>query len=435
MTARAFRVGVLLRDHLVEERVIRAGVPISIGQSLRCTLSIPSDGLPREHVLVDAGGVLRITAQMVGRLAVGDTIQTLDELRTRPAADGIWAVPLARSARGKLALGEVTILFQELVAPPVQPRPQLPASVRGSLADRIDRRLAVIVGSSILLHVGIAAWAWATDFDDAPLGVPDVAREYHQDAIEVSMPDTSLVPPTDTGAAVPALPPLPVPSAVRPAPRPAPAPAPTRPSLHEDDVTRMISALTDDHEGPNGPGGMRARVPGADLHHQIDEVRDGNQHVALGNPTGGFRHDPDPRRGTSTGPVVDPPPDVTHSPTHRIEDDISRIPLVPIPQPVPPDERTTLTPEMVLDKINHAYMPGLKRCYAAGLRGDDALAGKLAVTFTVNETGRVVEVEADGIGHGVDTCVRNFMGTWHFPAPKKNGAPSEARFGISLVLR
>jgi len=48
---RALRVGVLLGGTLVEERVFSGMTPITIGQSLRCTLSIPADGVPLEHTL------------------------------------------------------------------------------------------------------------------------------------------------------------------------------------------------------------------------------------------------------------------------------------------------------------------------------------------------------------------------------------------------
>ena len=64
---RALRVGVLLGDNLVEERVFRGATPITFGQSLRCTLSIPGDGVPLEHVLFvrDQGRLLlRVTAKM-----------------------------------------------------------------------------------------------------------------------------------------------------------------------------------------------------------------------------------------------------------------------------------------------------------------------------------------------------------------------------------
>ena len=55
------------------------------------------------------------------------------------------------------------------------PRPQLPAAMRTTLADRIDRRLAVFVGGSLLVHVGIAAYAWTTDVPTTPLGLSPVA--------------------------------------------------------------------------------------------------------------------------------------------------------------------------------------------------------------------------------------------------------------------
>ncbi|MBA3818494.1 MAG: hypothetical protein H0X17_06345, partial [Deltaproteobacteria bacterium] len=51
---RALRVGVLLGNTLVEDRVFLANgdaAPITIGQSLRCQLSLPVDGLPAAHVL------------------------------------------------------------------------------------------------------------------------------------------------------------------------------------------------------------------------------------------------------------------------------------------------------------------------------------------------------------------------------------------------
>src|SRR4051812_12885612 len=158
MTPRALRVGILLGNNLVEERVFRDGQPITFGQSLRCSLSVPGDGIPHEHVLFarDNGRyVLRPLPRMNGKVAHGDTITT--EL----AGDLV----LAAGARGKLVAGDAPILFQELAAPPLAPRPVLPASIRGSLGDRIDKRLAAIIGASVVAHLAIAAFAWLDDVD------------------------------------------------------------------------------------------------------------------------------------------------------------------------------------------------------------------------------------------------------------------------------
>src|SRR5688572_29524355 len=167
MTARALRVGVVLGGNLVEERLFADAHPITVGQSLRCRLSVPADGVPHEHAMFvrDQGRLLlRLTAGMNGRLAQSGT--TKSDLREGAGHDGIWTIPLERGARGKLTVGDATILFQEVAAPTKTPRPQLPASVRGTFADRIDRRLAVIVGASLLVHIGIGAWAWMTEVEE-----------------------------------------------------------------------------------------------------------------------------------------------------------------------------------------------------------------------------------------------------------------------------
>ncbi|MBA3451658.1 MAG: hypothetical protein H0T42_01020, partial [Deltaproteobacteria bacterium] len=43
---RSLRIAVLLNGHIVEERVISGMTPVTIGQSLRCRLSVPVDGVP-----------------------------------------------------------------------------------------------------------------------------------------------------------------------------------------------------------------------------------------------------------------------------------------------------------------------------------------------------------------------------------------------------
>ena len=61
----------------------------------------------------------------------------------------------ARAARGKVVVGETTFLFQFVAPPPIQPRPQLPLSVKGGLASQIDWNLTIIAAFSFLLHFGL----------------------------------------------------------------------------------------------------------------------------------------------------------------------------------------------------------------------------------------------------------------------------------------
>ena len=422
---RALRVGVLLGGNLVEERVISGLTPITIGQSLRCTLSIPADGVPHEHVLFarDQGRtVLRATPGMTGRLAHGDVITT----------DIPETTMLERGMRGKLQIGEATILFQEIAAPPIQPRPVLPASIRGSLLDRVDRRLAVIVGGSLVVHIVIGAWAWATDTETQSL-VSSTEMVYRHDTMEVTYPDVSpseMTPDPGPGAATPAVP-VQTPKPIVDRPRVAQRPTPT-PGMSTDEAARLASIMTGSEPGRNGAAEMHSRQPGTALKDQIADV--GSRPVTIGDDGKGFREQPGPHLGDGPGPIVDDPGAVSSQPVKNGETTKPiRITLRPLPQIGP---KTTLTVDMVLDRINTVYMPNLQRCYKKGLLGDASLAGKITLSFTVTDRGGLDDIEAHGVSAEVDGCVSNAMSGWKFGIPKdKDGDPTDQGFRLALALQ
>src|ERR1043165_4304158 len=113
---RILRIGVLLGGKIVEERLIRERVPVSIGQSMRNTFSIPIEGLPLEFTLfsIDEGRYsLRFLSKMEGRPSdSGGQVNTLQALKSKGAtnAGDYWQVPLSDGARGKLSLGDLTVL-------------------------------------------------------------------------------------------------------------------------------------------------------------------------------------------------------------------------------------------------------------------------------------------------------------------------------------
>jgi hypothetical protein len=189
-------------------------------------------------------------------------------------------------------------------------------------------------------------------------------------------------------------------------------------------------------EGPNGDseGDMSKRRPGADLGQQIDAVKEGGKAVAVGGGSGrGSRDNGDPRVGTGKGPNINGPggPELAgggkgaeHAPTGRIS----------IGQKTALDE-SNLTADSVLAKIMAAYMAGIKRCYTQYLKKDASARGKVALQFTVNETGRSTQGAAHGFAGEVDECIGNLMSTWRFPVPKdKDGDATSAQFAITLQL-
>ncbi|MBA3542717.1 MAG: AgmX/PglI C-terminal domain-containing protein [Deltaproteobacteria bacterium] len=449
--ARILRIGVLLGGKIVEERLIRERIPVSIGQSMKNTFSIPVEGLPLEFTLfaLDEGKYsLRFLPKMDGRLSDGSgQVNTLDALKQRGATNSgdYWQVPLGDSARGKLSLGDLTVLFQFVTEPPRQPKPMLPASVRGTFADRFDPRLTVIMSISIIAHFIFVIWAL---LGDPTLNGSMAQRAYNlsfkQEVIEAELAPEPEKVPVETGSDGSA-------AAKTPDKTPAKSNTPSKTpeknpggndggrneadnvALQEAQARAAADALT--AFGPNGTseGDMSKRRPGADLGQQITDVKESGKQVSVGGGKGGgSRGNGDPRVGTGNGPKIDGPTGTESAgggkttesgPTGRITVGTKET-----------FDDSTLTPDVVLQKIIAQYMTGIKRCYKEHLKKDATARGKVILDFTVNETGRLVNGKASNFADDVTSCIQTQMGSWRFPIPKKDGEPTEASFRIALQL-
>ena len=444
---RILRIGVLLGGKIVEERLIRERTAVSIGQSMKNTFSIPIEGLPLEFTLfaLDEGRYsLRFLTKMDGRLSdSGGQVNTLDALKSRGAHNHgeYWQVPLTDSARGKLSFGDLTILFQFVTEPPRQPKPMLPASVRGTFADRFDPRLSVILGASIVAHFAVVILALFTDIET---GNSMAERAYNltfkQDTYQVDLSQPEPVKTTDVGSAAGSAE-VKKPDVKKPDSKAIPSKpddggrsAADTVAMQEEEAKKFADLLTGEGADGTSEGDMSKRRPGADLGQQITDVKEGGKTVAIGGGAGrGTRGDGDPRVGTGSGPKISGPtgPEsagggkgVEKAPTGRIN----------VSDKQSFDE-STLTPDIVLSKIQSAYMAGLKRCYKTYLAKDASARGKVTLSLTINETGRTTSSGAKGFASEVDSCIEGLMGSWRFPIPKdKDGEPTEASFAITLQL-
>lgn len=205
-----------------------------------------------------------------------------------------------------------------------------------------------------------------------------------------------------------------------------------------DDAQRLASLLTGDSASEHGrggmsprqPGGMSPGQPGADLGKQIDDARDHT--IAIGDGTHTSRSDDRARIGTAPDAPLVTDPTLTRAPSRSEAPVTGRIAIGTIEE----DDRTSLTPEVVLDRINTLYMLGLQRCYRRGLELDATLSGRVAISFTVDERGHVIDAHASGGTPAVAGCIQKLMGGWRFPIPRdKDGDPTDASFAVSLALQ
>jgi hypothetical protein len=445
---RALRVGVLLADTLVSEHVVHSGTAFTIGQSIRNLVPLPVAGLPRRWQLVELverGVLLRLGPGMGARVAVDGHVLGRADLDARGAhTRTATLVTLPPGTHGKIDLGgEVRILFQELRMPAPAPRPQLPRAVKGTLRDRIDRRMAVFAAASMLVHLGIMTAAHLNDPPEDSTAAQRALAQYTPETISIidaDDPILDLEPAPEPGAAATPAPSKPEPSQPSPS-RPA-VPARPRPAqpVHSDagdlaeDATRMADLLfAGSGGGKVDAGDMAPRKPGNDLEKQLQEMADKNAKATIGNEDGDrLRDRPGARPGTSTEPALPGDPSIASADGDKGE-------KVPPPtridvKPQPPRQPGVDT-EAIVAKIRTTYMGAMQRCYKKALGDEPSLSGKVALVFTLSEKGGVSDPDARGVSPVFEECLEGVMPRWSFtPVTDQDGDAVELDIGVTLQL-
>jgi hypothetical protein len=441
---RSLRVGIALGDHFIDERLFRSREHITVGQSAKNTFTIPIESLPKAWQLftVENGRyVLHFTDAMDGRLSDGTNVYTFEQLKGRGAdrRGNHWAVPLVETARGKVELGQMKLLFQFVSAPPLQPRPRLPASVRGTLADRIDPLLAVILAISILLHFGVALYA--LQYDRTVYSTTEnLYRQFQEDTFKDKVIATT-VEVKPTGTAEVAKEPAGNQTDNKPSGGRSRKPgdsggddqgAPDDAAISEAiQNSALISAITGDEGAGSRYSAMNETDQGAGLDKALEDAK-GRDIGSIGEGGGRRTRGPDtgkigagrgggeikgPGRGTEVG--------------QKVEEKVSRATF-----DVEDISETTLDPDSVAKIIRSRYLQGIKRCHQRLLKQDPSAGGRVNLRFTVGPTGGVTRSEVKGFDASVDACIKDLAIKWRFGAPKDDeGKPTSADFQIPLVLK
>jgi hypothetical protein len=157
---KVLRIGLVQGGKVIEERVIKQRSHVTIGPSEKSMFVVPSQSVPpnfRLFELISNEYHLNFLDGMSGRVALQTGISDLAALRgqAKRSAQGAYQVRLTEDARGKVVVGETTFLFQFVAPPPIQPKPQLPVSVKGGLSSQIDWTMTIIAAFSFLFHFGM----------------------------------------------------------------------------------------------------------------------------------------------------------------------------------------------------------------------------------------------------------------------------------------
>ncbi len=163
---KVLRIGVIQDGKIIQERLVKAGETVTIGESSKASFQLPKGQLAgADFVLFPhsaQGYALRFTGDMKGRVSSGGQVLPLqklyDDSNVKRTGD-VWTVPLADSDRGKLQIGTATILFQFVAPPPPQAvRPMDEKDFRAKLIAEDDPIFLGFLGLWTALGAVLVVW-------------------------------------------------------------------------------------------------------------------------------------------------------------------------------------------------------------------------------------------------------------------------------------
>jgi len=164
------RIGVVQAGRIIEERLVRRMESVTIGSSMRNTITILASSLPKSYTLFEVARgryYLSFTDAIDGRVSIKGRIVSLAQAvkeNLAPRAGPVWRLPLSSDSRGKIVLGGVTVLFQFVAPAPPLPRARLPRSIRGGVFQQMDWNLASAFMLVFCLEFGFVTYLRTMDW-------------------------------------------------------------------------------------------------------------------------------------------------------------------------------------------------------------------------------------------------------------------------------
>ncbi len=419
------RIGIIQNGKIVEERLVRKRESVTIGQSTRNTFVVPaSNALPRTFTIFEltpAGYAINFSDMMDGRVSLGDQVVALPALRQGKAQKKgeLWHLLLPDRSRGKVVIGDVTVLFQFVTPPPVQPRPQLPPSVRSSLMQNLDWMLVAVLAASFILHFGFVIylrnidWPRKPDIEEIPdrfvqMIVPKKVEEPKPVVAQADdkKEDDKKEAKKDRSDKAKAKPPRDPEAEAR-------AAAERRARLAADvqkmGVLKMLTA--------KGDGAVADLVKGGDVSGDADKVFAQVGGVGVATTGGGLRGKGAGGTGSlrGGGSLRASGPGEVGTGERGGERAVHAV----VKDSAPQDVDGSLDPSVIAKEIR-SRLGAIKACYEAGLKRNPNIGGKVQLRFEVSSVGKVTsaEIENDTMhDEEVASCITSRVKTWRFPAP------------------
>jgi hypothetical protein len=432
------RIGIIQGGRIVEERLVRKRENITIGQSAKNMFVVPSDALPRNWLLFQVSGdqyVAHFSEGMDARIAVGNEIISLSQLKQTGKIQkkgASFELPLDDRSRGKITLADMTILFQFVTPPIPQPRPQLPASVRGSVTSDLDWFFTIIAAVSFLVHLSFVIYLRSVDWPRKPdiEEVPDRFVKMVQKP-EEKKPEPKKVEKVEVKKEEEKKPEKKVEVAEKKVEKkdvsPEEAAKRAEQKAREDAERRARLAEQVKSTGllkllgaNTGEGGSIADVLGkGDVDRDQEKAFQGVGGVGVASGNDQLRGIKS--GGSGSGRVANVGGlrgggSIAGGGTGEAATEKKVSGSVKSEAPAVDGE---LDPAMVAKEVR-TRLGAIKACYERALKRNPTLSGKVVIHWTITQAGTVsgVDVESDTLGDAeVASCIKALVARWRFPAP------------------
>ena len=130
------RIGIIQHGKIIEERLLKKRQTVTVGQSVKNTFVLPDERLPKSYPLFEVKGkryCLNFRSTMKGRMSIRGQVfdlKSLSQSKFSQKMGNQFTVALDEKARGKVVVGDVTMLFQFVSPPPKKPKQKLPPALQ-----------------------------------------------------------------------------------------------------------------------------------------------------------------------------------------------------------------------------------------------------------------------------------------------------------------
>ena len=416
------RVGVIRDGKIVEERLLRRPETVTIGRGRKNTVVVAAPGVPESFPLFEARaeGSYRFgfVEGMAGAVAVADGPVELGALKAGPAVvsrvPGLYQVELGPASRGKVRVGDVTVLFQLVDPPPAAPALPSGAGVSGFFvgADRLF--FGLLLGCLAVSYsiVGIVSQREVTE---------QVTLDQIPDRmVKMIMPERPEERPPEEEKVEEAV----AAKAEEKREETAKKAEPAKSSAAKTELEKKVGAagllavigsdgdgsgaLDDVLSSGTGPADVAAALAGA--------TRVG---VATADNLGTMT------RGGSAGTAAGIGDLGTTGGGNVGLAEKREVVVAKVETMGGPEVESSTVDRQAVARFVQGRISGIKACYEKELKRNPDLKGKIVVRFVIATTGRVssVEIEENGLNPGVEACIRTIVRGWSLPFKPEEDVP------------